>query len=228
MDKPRKLTVDSFIQMFQQKTPFTFSRWGDGEWRSVMRKDKGANCDGHPFYPEMGHDLREVLRSRPPYIMGMQNLAVREYSFMIDPWLAEEGLEFDWVDSDVFHKAAVAGELDPMVEMLRKRRMIVVGPEHLKRAQPLLNYDIYVEVPGENCYLDRHRIITEVLAHMTEDSPYTVISISASMPAEIIVHKLWEELGEHHAIVDFGSLWDQYVGVKSRKYMKAGTPPISK
>jgi len=226
---PTDIPLEEFTRRIQKKEPFTFSRWGDGEWRSVMGKKNGANCDGHPFFPEMCRELQQVLLSKPPYLMGMQQLAMREFGDWIRNWLEQANLgDIPWVESDVFHKAAHKGYLDPFVEVLRKRRTVIVGPEHLMRAQPLLNFDKYVSVPTTNAYLEKQRIVKDALACVDDKSPYTIFSISASMPAEIIVDELWKEIGERHAIVDFGSLWDQYVGVKSRSYMRAGTAPLKR
>jgi hypothetical protein len=59
--------------------------------------------------------------------------------------------------------------------------------------------------------------INGLLAGKTEP---LLISISASMPAEIMVDRLYHKYGHLHTIIDFGSLWDPLVGVRSRSYMR--------
>ena len=86
--------------------PFTFSRWGDGEWRAVLRQNKkgGQNCDGHKFFPKMGVDLAAVLIGRPQYMLGMQNFSMRIYGKSIQRFLERNNLtDLRWYTADVFH-----------------------------------------------------------------------------------------------------------------------------
>ena len=59
-----------------------------------------------------------------------------------------------------------------------------------------------------------------VLAKVESETEPLLISLSASMPAEILCDKLYDRIGKQHTIIDFGSLWDPLVGVNSRSYMK--------
>jgi len=59
-----RLPLSYFTDKLNDGEPFTFSRWGDGEWRSVLYC-KGQNCDGHQFFPLMRRELRNVLRAKP-------------------------------------------------------------------------------------------------------------------------------------------------------------------
>jgi hypothetical protein len=36
------------------------------------------------------------------------------------------------------------------------------------------------------------------------------------MTTNVIIHKLYDEIGAKHWLLDLGSLWDIYAGVKSR------------
>src|SRR6056297_1642931 len=138
--------------------PFTFSRWGDGEWRSILKKHrKGAtNCDGHTFYPEMGNELASVLIQNPTYMLGMQHLAMRLYGPPIQLFLKRHDLShLRWVDSDVFHRGVIAGNQEEIVDAVQSRKLLLIGPPHLKCIKNSgLRYWKYVEVPPKNCYLN--------------------------------------------------------------------------
>lgn len=220
----RSFGVKAITQMIRQRTPFTFARWGDGEWRAVLGTTRGANCDRHPFFPEMGDELRQVLRDQPDYLMGMQPLAARMFEDKIRRWLDNNKLVFDWVDGDVLHRAAGNGRLGKFIHALQGRRVVMVGPDHLKRINRLVPYDCFVDVPPRNAYLAKEKIVRGIRSAVEAADEPAVVSVSASMPAEIILHELYRPLGRRHTLFDAGSLWDQYVGVKSRKYMRAGTP----
>ncbi len=202
--------------------PFTFSRWGDGEWRSVLNKGSGANCDGHTFFLDMGKQLSQVLQSKPVYRLGMQSFAMRLYGKSIKHYLNQHKLtDLQWYNADVFHYGAIYGKLIDIVSAVKTRRVLLVGPSHLKSLPAKgLNFWKQIVVPSKNVFLHLKTIhvqIKEVLAAATEP---VLVSVSASMPAEILIDWLYTDFGHKHTLIDFGSLWDQLVGVKSRSYMR--------
>jgi len=204
--------------------PFTFSRWGDGEWRALLRKNKpGArNCDGHQFFPEMGNELRKVLIDKPPYLLGMQNFSKRLYGTAIDRFLTENNLtDLKWVNADVFHYGVIYGDRKGIVDTVKARKLLIVGPPHLKSLNKSgLPYWDYVPVAPRDCYLNLRDTFRQVVAKAESQKDPLLISISASMPAEILCDMLFKRFGDKHTIVDFGSLWDPLVGKLSRTYMK--------
>lgn len=209
--------------------PFTFSRWGDGEWRSVLRGTKAGacNCDGHSFYPEMSNDLRAVLLRKPTYLLGMQNFSMRLYGRPIQNFLDSNNLtDLRWVNADVFHYGAIHGKRKEIVDTVKARKLLVVGPPHLKSLKHSgLPYWDYVQVPPRNCYLHLQDIFRQIVAKAEGQQDPLLISVSASMPAEILCDMLFMQFGTKHTIVDFGSLWDPLVGKLSRSYMKAARKP---
>lgn len=204
--------------------PFTFGRFGDGEWRSILRKHKpGAqNCDGHKFFPAMGIDLRAVLTRKPTYLLGMQNFSMRLYGRPIQQFLDTNGLsDLRWVNADVFHYGAIHGHRKQIVDTVKARKLLIVGPPHLQSLKHSgLPYWDYVGVPKRNCYTRIRDTFREIVAKAEGQKDRLLISISASMPAEILCDMLYMRFGDEHTIVDFGSLWDPLVGKLSRSYMK--------
>ena len=206
---------------------FTFSRWGDGEWRAVFGQySNKRNCDRHRYFPSMGVELFQVLADQPEYVMGMQGLAMRIYGDRIKAKIAEAGIEhIKWVDSDVFHQASLHGKLYKIVEAVNTRKVVMVGPPQLRalnEAQELpINYWQFVEVPPRDAYHRCYEIIQEletVIGNYSDTEEPLLISVCASMPAEIILHKLYPLTKDKHTVIDFGSLWDPIVGRASRGY----------
>lgn len=210
-----------FLACLRSRKPFTFSRWGDGEWRSVLGATSGVNCDGHRFFAEMGRDLSAVLAAKPNYLLGMQPLALRMFGAKIEDFLAQHSLQaLPWINADVIHRGAIQGELAALLEVIDAVPLVIVGPDHLKRAQGVLHYQAFVDVPPKNCYLAMERIIADTLNAVDDLKEPGVISISASMPAEIIIDRLHRRLNGRHTLIDFGSVWDPLAGVQSRSYMR--------
>lgn len=220
------LELETVIQdILDADNPFTFSRWGDGEWRSVLRKHKdgASNCDGHRFFPAMANELREVLLRKPTYRLGMQNFAMRLYGRPIQQFLSSNKLtDLRWFNADVFHYGAIHGKRKELVAAVKTRKLLVVGPPHLRSLKHSgLPYWDYVEVPPKNCYLSIRDVFRKVIGKVEGQRDSLLISISASMPAEILCDVLFMQLGSNHTIIDFGSVWDPLVGKLSRSYMKA-------
>jgi hypothetical protein len=147
--------LEAFIERIRSRDAFALSRWGNGEWDSLFGRTEGRNRSGHRYFPKMGVELRNVLLGRPPYMLGMQNLALRLYEGRIEAWLAENELaELNWINADVFHKASAKGRIMPLVEALRDTpALIMVGPAHLRKLEDFLGYQTFVDVPLPDCYL---------------------------------------------------------------------------
>lgn len=215
-------TLKSFVDLVTSREPFTFSRWGDGEWASVLGRVHGRNVDGHRFLPELGFELAHVLKSRPSYILGMQDHALHAYGKRILSWIAEHHLDdLDWVGADVFARASAGGKLGPLIGAVRRSRLLLVGPPRMATLKSFLHYDAFVPVPPRDCYLAVKEALNDTLAAVDHlGKPPVLIAISAGMPAKLLIHRLHKALMRKHQIVDFGSLWDPWTGVRSRRYMR--------
>lgn len=223
------LRLNTILQDIQNPDfAFTFSRWGDGEWRAVLSRHKAgaSNCDAHKFFPAMGVELANVLRRKPKYMLGMQHLAMRMYANSIHHFLERHDLQdLKWYESDVFHYGAIHGHMNQIVDAVSSRKLVVVGPPHLKKLSKAgLPYWKFIEVPPRNCYLNLREIFRHTMAAIEGQNKPLLISISASMPAEILCDMLYDRVGQQHTIIDFGSLWDPLVGKLSRRYMKNKKP----
>jgi hypothetical protein len=219
----RRIPAEELIRKIDARDPFAFSRWGDGEWHSLFGRVEGRNRCGHRYFPEMGVELKRVLLGRPSYVLGMQDLALRIYKGRIEKWLFENNLDnLDWINADVFHKLSSKGRIDPLVESLRNTpALVLVGPNHLRKLEGYLGFGKFVEVPLPDCYLTMGQTLAK-LKKVSKKLPIgSVIAISAAMPANLMIDALARtEAGRRLILIDLGSVWDPYAGVKSRSYMK--------
>lgn len=214
-------SLESWLEdLADSSKPFAFSRWGDGEWRAVSGLCKNqANCDGHRYFASMGNELRAVLTSRPVYRLGMQPLAAQVFGQYIVGFLKKHNLsDMSWYDGDVFHKGSIAGRMSEILQAMNRRKVLLVGPQHLKNVP--FKYWKQVVVPSRDVYLQLSVILERINGFLKGKGEPLLIAISASMPAELMVDVLHKRYGDLHTIVDFGSLWDPLVGVLSRTYMQ--------
>jgi hypothetical protein len=226
------IPLDWFLDALRSNKPFTLSRWGDGEWRSVLGEGTGsANCDGAPYTPELTDALRQVLRRRPRYMMGLQDLAREGWGAKIEAWLKENVPEgFSWARGDVFHRGSIQGRLDAIADAIRLRTVLLVGPKHLTNIRPqkffleVTGFPPYraMVVPDQQAFDVWREAVATARREIDEHgkSKDILVSISAGMAGNVILDALHESHGGLITIVDFGSLWDPLAGVDSRNYMK--------
>jgi len=215
-----------FLDRLQQREPVTFSRWGDGEWWAACGATQSFNCDGHPYAADLTEALQAVLSARPDYVMGLQPLMLTDHDKDVvrlrgymEKLLVRLGLsDQTWYNADVFHEESAAGRLGPLFEILRSSRVVVVGPSHLRALTQWGMPAAFIDVPVGAAFEARARLTRRAVEALT-NQPYTVLSVSAGMTAEVILHDL-HKLCPGHALIDFGSLWDPYVGRRSRSYMR--------
>jgi hypothetical protein len=215
-----------YCERLKRNEPFSFSRFGDGEWFAILGKS-GANCDGHAYYPELGQDLRTCLSSPQSYLYGLQPFALKKAGAAVRDYIRTNRIRLDWHYSDVFHTCNKDGAFFPMIEQLRAKKVVMVGPAHLRPIEKAVFpwYD-FVEVPPSDCYRHTAAIERGMLAAAEKHGP-VVFAISASMAAKVMIHHLYPTLGATCWLLDFGAVWDIYAGVQSRSiYRKIDWAPI--
>ena len=191
----------------------SFVRYGDGEFGCMFNPGIGANCDGHFYYKELSDDLNRCFKADHGYLIGLQRYALNTMGPQIKNLIGNDQTIFH--DSDVFHRANfVKNGLASLIEYLRSVNLCLMGPAHLKSVAKKLNAKVFIEVPSANCYLKIDELKNELINCLDK---VNVVSISASMMANVIIHDLYKE---DISFLDLGSLWDPYAGVLSRTYHK--------
>jgi hypothetical protein len=217
-----KKDLGFYVDMLRRGEPFSFARFGDGEWNAILGV-QGANCDGHEYFPELGVDLRAALIDKKDYFYSIQGRAIKYLGKGIRRFVKKNNVKIEWHDSDIFHQCDNAGTLFPLVEQLRTMKTVVIGPAHLRVLdKSVFAYAHFIEIPPKNCYLDKDKICGLIADYYRGKGP-AVFCFSASMTANVLIHELFSLMGHDSWLIDFGSLWDCYVGVdsrggKSRKY----------
>lgn len=193
---------DVLCTKLKNRIPFAFSRWGDGEWFTVAKR-QGHNCDGNIYYPELGDRLHEIVSVKQDYYMGKQNVGLFS--------LADKYTQ-DWKEADVFHWASIDSKFQPWIDLLYKVPVIYVGNADLKKL-PFI--DLFIEIPQKNVW----NIYADILEQITQALlfKHSVVCFSAGMAANVFVHDLWE-YSKEHTYIDVGSVFDPYIGKHTRTY----------
>ena len=198
-----------YLNLIENKTPFAFSRYGDGEWQNIrmdLYPGSTHNCDGNIYYSDLGKRLEEIVSTKQDYYMAIQRPSVRNW-----PWLVETYRQ-DWVDSDIFHEASKNTNLVELFKVLKKVNVVYVGNKSLSN---LSFVNSFIEIPLTNCWNSYEKYLEEIKKHITAE--HKVFLFSAGMTANVFVHDLWQ-FNKKNSYIDIGSVFDPYVGRNTRSY----------
>lgn len=212
-----KLPLSFFVDALNERHPFGFVRYGDGEFQCLLGM-QGKNCDGHEYFPALGAELQQTLIERRDYFYALGPKASRNATMraQVEAWLKQHAPRAMWYDSEVFLSASLMGELRPFVNALRRRRVLLVGPQHLKELA-ILNPIGLIIAPDKNAYLAKDALEQSILKRAERAD---VILFSAGFASKVMMWDLYPQLKKTHTLIDCGSLWDLYCGVNSRRYAR--------
>ena len=215
------LDLDKFVGLIKSTDAFAFSRWGDGEFNCLLGV-KGENCDGVRYTPELRRDLLRVLTDYKNahalnYYFGFLEISREIHKDNLRAFMLDYPLVVRWSEGDFLHQANRTGKLFPLIEALRSKDVLYVGPNHLRLldSNNIVRINTFVEVPAIGAYDEISRIKKDVL---NKTKPNQLIGVSMGIGAKVLIHDLYYSIGSDHQIIDFGSVFDGYVGVFSRKY----------
>lgn len=216
----RYMHLSLYVSRLVHRQHFSFARYGDGEWHAMLG-DKGENCDGNLYYPEMGAELRASLNT--PYYHATIP-AVKEVGMdRVHAYLDEHGMsDKQWEDGNVFRNALLKGGLRDIRRGLIHRKSVYVGPRFLRDfVLGTLGVDMFVVVPEHNCYVAKDRIINHVKAAI-ETVSAEIVGFSSGMATKVMIAELYPKYKRRLSMIDFGSVFDPFPknGRLSRKYMR--------
>ena len=202
---------------------FAFARYCDGEWNAIFGR-RGANCDGHAYYPEMGEALRESLITDPShgYHVGIMPGLLHDTGRW---WAAPQVIEYvaacPWLsfcNALMLLSASKAGRLGEFFEALRGWPVTIIGNRHMAGLSPWIEIADMIVVPERDCWMINHDILLGLLETCRVPS---VVLFACSMPAKVWIRRAWESRCAA-TLIDVGAVLDPYVGRMSRGYMREG------
>lgn len=210
-----------YVELIEKRLPFTFIRYGDGEWSAIMRDRGRTSSRSQDLTPTTLTQMMKKSIYRCPNV-GNYFPALRGTSFRagVQGWLETNQPPYiQWHDCTVFYKASKKGRLYPLIKAVRALGwpIVVVGPERLRKLDGRA-FDIahFVQIPNKNCWTQRKRILAECL----QATGPALYSFSAGPATKPLAWQLYGKRGKSSFIIDLGSLWDPYVGKASRTYHK--------
>ena len=203
---------------------FSFARYGNGEWDCILKLFHKTRSGSQGFSKDLRRALAASIsvKHSGTYYHAMNPGFMERCRILpkAESWLARNATPLDWHKCTVFCNAGMKGRLFPLVKAMKQHHVVVVGPKWLK-ALPFANE--FVPVRSRNCWQDANAIVAQL-----RNLKNVVISFSAGPAAKVLIHRLHPIIGEHSWLIDLGSLWDPYCGVKSRRYHGRITPAVQR
>lgn len=212
--------IPYYVDLLHNNKPFGLARYGDGEWLAILGEIGRKNSNGCTFTQELCDALRGVLRNNLPYEHSILRIARDRLGARIGKFLGETDCEVEWTIGNTVADASTSGKLWPLIAHLRQRKILYVGPKYLRDINKVFfKYMAYVEVPPIDAYKDRVRIIQEIMEAVERGADF--IGFSSGHHTHIFIDAIWQKIRNRISFIDFGSVWDGYLGVKSRKFIRS-------
>lgn len=209
--------ITDLVQRLRTEPGFSFARYGDGTFLSLWGEE-GLDCDRAVINGDQAELLELTLRDKS-ITHGIGNLALTVGRAA--EWLEYKGLDVEWYDCNVMHTASVHGNLNPFVKLLRKRRTMIIGPEHLWSFRAIPVRAFVTTHPTKAFYeVDS---LEEKAKNLIPHRKIDTVCISAFTAAPVLVSRLHQHFPKLN-ILDVGSLWDVYAGKPSRKVFRDMSP----
>jgi hypothetical protein len=239
----KPLPLKWFVNQLKDGQPFTFARYGDGEWLTILGFYGMKNSNGCTFTEALSDDMRVVLKRQNPYHHAILKIARRERPVpfngvptpyggpVIDQWLVDNDISLDWYNGDVLLEESLKGNLFPLIEQIRERRVLYVGNERLRglnmRGKGFFPYYAYVEPPPQNAHKMKDRLL-KLIFRAIKRHKIDFIGWSSGLAGKVLIDEVYMRYPEITSL-DFGSLFDGYfepmdnvMAGGSRSYIRKG------
>lgn len=221
--------IQYYADRIQSGEPFSFPRYGDGEWMSVV--------DGIPFRamrrpahwpiwhtPEALGALTRSLthchlhESYWPAAWHLEYFRHKGKLRTLENWIRSNVPLVRWHDARVWRTATEEGNLYPLIQALKNCPLpvVLVGPWWLERLAGRAGMPIakHVKTRRGKAILDKQKITNQILGF----GQPAFIGFSVACLSKMLIHELWPVLGGKSFLVDFGALWDVHCGIRSRPF----------
>ena len=215
----RTLETEDYVRMIANGEPFAQANYGDGEWGCLLGHN-GGNCNGEPYNVTIRDALRRTLLEPCGMLCGTNPgwKLQRE----VEAWVAGHpaAQAVPWVYKETLANASVHGEFAPVLEALRRRPLVVVGPERLG-SLPMEHFGPVrlVKVPDDGTAWMYVHETSEAVAAWAAAEPGALVLFASGMASNMVIYRLWgdpEFRATGASMVDVGATLDPYVGQRSR------------
>ena len=208
-----------FTRMIEERKPFSYFRYGDGEFIALLNLNPGkSNIDRHEYFTDMGEKLKEVIIEAPFKDNLYFGLHGTWHQSVIQKFVVSNGLmrKRHWVVNLIHYFAIAKLQLMPFIEEIRKYDgdVVLVTHKGAEKMATILKAK-HVIIPFINAWSETERVLKECEEFIKKDKP-TIYLFSASMASEPWMYALYKK-NPNNFYIDLGTLWDGMLGISNRK-----------
>ena len=219
----RKRPLRDYVEQVQLGLPFSFARYGDGEWHCILGNFGERNSNGCTYTKPLSDVLRAGLRKGHPYEHSILRIARRNLGPLIEKFLINHEIQIEWTLGDTILEESLKGNIFPLIEQLRTKRILYVGPKHCRGLNRMgfFSYVDYIQPPPRNAFTVRHDIVRNIAGSIKENN-VQVVGYSSGLASKVFIDDIYQITDGEITQIDFGSMFDGYFGIPSRSYIKRG------
>jgi len=234
----RKAGIDAPSRSLRYGRPFTFLRIGDGDINCITGQGgTGSNNDGIEYarYPDQCHELARDLSefgstddSNLFVLVGTLFLCKNpELQAIFDSFLQEtklhpsfkgfitSGFYMDLIGDEYRNLPRAIPGAQETFPYLVGRKVVAVGPTHLKKLQRTLNLADFIDAHDAAGRIDD---LVYQMGNYSAQWPKenVVFLVSAGFGGRLAMYRSWKVLGHKDTFIDTGASLDGFAGVESR------------
>jgi len=237
--KSHRDSFDLLVSKLQEGTPFTFTRFGDGDYMIMYPESKGKVLGWNNRFditPELQQELKDCHNIHDENFLIGTMLNVTE-DYWVKPHVGPVHKEkLDLEHHDELLAMFCLQEIlltDPDAfaqfprEMRRTNTMLVGGYNHEHLSRVYGKIDIFIETPQTNSYKTIDRWYPLVLDNIHKVGKVVLMT---GFSSRVVAKRLW---GKGITVIDVGSLSDMLVldtnlKISGRNYIRANREEVSK
>jgi hypothetical protein len=227
------ITIDykplfDYVDLLNNGTPFSFSRYWDGEIECMVgRMGLGYNCDKCHYTEGLKKALLKTIENNYDYFHAVNqpknNQNTKGLQAQFEQLLLSMESKIKWYDFMVFQYAVETGNFFPMIDALRKKKVLFLGGGHLAKIRELLPDAEFIETPSTDAFDKLSEIESQVKKRMVND---LVVILCLGMASNVFIDDMFPAYGKIITMIDMGSAWDALLGLKSRRWIRKIEPQI--
>lgn len=213
------------MSKIEKEEGFQLARYNDGEWVFMLQIPVHfSNCIRNHNHNreeviEISEKLLKIIDSTPDYYIGIDS-TTRALHGLISTVRKEftqkvEKLK-NIVYGDLFNAATIRFGIDALLNPLRKRFVILVGPNYMSKLKITA---LHVQVPSVNCWSQTLKIDAELNSLIKDHlNKKPVIVYACSLLAKLLIDYNYKRYGNQITQLDVGSCIDPWCGLISRPW----------
>jgi len=208
--------VQDYVELLDKRTRFVQANYGDGEWACILGHP-GQNCNGEHYIQPLQMALIDTLVNPPPGHIWYGSNPGKKLGPSVEEWITNRCLnQRVWVYKEVLSGANANGKLGPLIQAVRRRRTVLVGPKHLRNedVHKIWNIKAQVSVPTSDAFLAIERTVEQTLEMVWKEKP-DLILVCSGMAANPLMFRV-ARLCAVPTMIDMGATLDPYAGIWSR------------